>query len=159
VVWAARCLPIKAVALGEIARPGPGVRRDQAPVGVGQWPAEMPLEMIRERVLAPRWIILVPVSACWRLLVMAISRTRPTSPRRAGCRMGSGDRRAGLHLGHDRAVAAAVGAGDEVVDAALALGVAGVQFCTVGCLISASPSAPPPRLRLVLVAHRGGAAR
>ena len=28
-------------------------------------PALMPLEMIVERLLAPLWIILVPVSACW----------------------------------------------------------------------------------------------
>jgi hypothetical protein len=34
-------------------------------------PALMPFEMIVERVLAPMWIILVPVSACWRLLVSA----------------------------------------------------------------------------------------
>jgi hypothetical protein len=32
----------------------------------------MPLLMMRERVLAPRWIILVPVSACWRPLVIAM---------------------------------------------------------------------------------------
>jgi len=31
----------------------------------------MPLEMIRERVLRPIWIILVPVSACWQLFVTA----------------------------------------------------------------------------------------
>ena len=35
-------------------------------------PAEMPLAMIRERVFLPRWIILVPVSACCTPLVMAI---------------------------------------------------------------------------------------
>ncbi len=32
----------------------------------------MPFETIRLRVFLPRWIILVPVSACWRLLAMAI---------------------------------------------------------------------------------------
>ena len=35
-------------------------------------PAEMPFETMRERVFLPRWIILVPVSACWKLLVMAM---------------------------------------------------------------------------------------
>ena len=34
-------------------------------------PALMPLLTMVERVLAPMWIILVPVSACWRLLVTA----------------------------------------------------------------------------------------
>ena len=34
-------------------------------------PALMPLETMVERVLAPMWIILVPVSACWKLLVSA----------------------------------------------------------------------------------------
>ena len=34
-------------------------------------PAAMPLATIRERVFLPIWIILVPVSACWRLLVTA----------------------------------------------------------------------------------------
>jgi len=34
-------------------------------------PAEMPLEMMVERVLRPMWIILVPVSACCMLLVIA----------------------------------------------------------------------------------------
>jgi len=32
----------------------------------------MPLEMIRLFVLRPRWIIFVPVSACWRWWVMAM---------------------------------------------------------------------------------------
>jgi hypothetical protein len=35
-------------------------------------PALMPLATIRDFELAPRWIILVPVSACWCPLVMAI---------------------------------------------------------------------------------------
>ena len=35
------------------------------------WPAEMPLETIVDFVFFPMWIILVPVSACWRLLVTA----------------------------------------------------------------------------------------
>src|SRR5438876_12421753 len=45
----------------------------------------MPLEMMVLRVLRPIWIILVPVSACWRLLVMAMEKNFPTelSP----CRM------------------------------------------------------------------------
>ena len=34
-------------------------------------PALMPLAMIVLRVFLPIWIILVPVSACWRLLVRA----------------------------------------------------------------------------------------
>jgi len=33
--------------------------------------ALMPLEMIVDFVRLPMWIILVPVSACWRLLVSA----------------------------------------------------------------------------------------
>src|SRR3954466_2695460 len=47
-------------------------------------PAEMPLEMIRERVFLPRWIILVPVSACWRPLVTATEENSPelSAPRR-----------------------------------------------------------------------------
>ena len=35
------------------------------------WPAEMPFETIVLLVFLPMWIILVPVSACWRLLVSA----------------------------------------------------------------------------------------
>merc|ERR1711871_1762536 len=34
-------------------------------------PAEIPFETMRLRVFSPTWIILVPVSACCRLLVMA----------------------------------------------------------------------------------------
>jgi hypothetical protein len=36
------------------------------------WPALMPLDTMRDLVRLPRWIILVPVSACWWLLAMAI---------------------------------------------------------------------------------------
>ncbi len=35
------------------------------------WPAEIPLETIVRVVFLPMWIIFVPVSACWRLLVSA----------------------------------------------------------------------------------------
>ena len=35
------------------------------------WPAEMPLETIVLLVFLPMWIIFVPVSACWQLLVSA----------------------------------------------------------------------------------------
>jgi len=55
-----------------------------------------------------------------------------------------GDRRTGLDLGPGnlRIVAAAIATlGNEIVDAAFALGVAGIQFCTVEYLISASSSA------------------
>ena len=47
-------------------------------------PAEMPLLRMVLRVLRPMWIILVPVSACCRLLVSATEWKSPTesSPRR-----------------------------------------------------------------------------
>jgi hypothetical protein len=47
-------------------------------------PAEIPFETIVLRVLRPMWIILLPVSACWRWLVSATEWNSPTelSPRR-----------------------------------------------------------------------------
>src|SRR4030095_1240885 len=42
------------------------------------WPAEIPLEMMVERVFRPIWIILVPVSACCQLLVTATEWNFPT---------------------------------------------------------------------------------
>jgi hypothetical protein len=44
---------------------------DEAAIGVARFAAEMPFETIVERLFLPRWIILVPVSACWWLLVTA----------------------------------------------------------------------------------------
>ncbi|EWS62462.1 hypothetical protein Y695_04311 [Hydrogenophaga sp. T4] len=43
----------------------------------------MPLETMRLLVLRPRWIILVPVSACWKWLLTAIEWNSPreSSPR------------------------------------------------------------------------------
>eukprot|EP00955_Chlamydomonas_euryale_P035830 350246-Chlamydomonas_euryale.AAC.3 len=41
-------------------------------------PAEMPFDTMRERVFLPTWIILVPVSACWQLLVSATEKNSPT---------------------------------------------------------------------------------
>src|SRR5690606_25518420 len=35
-------------------------------------PAEIPFEMMVDLVFFPKWIIFVPVSACWKLLVTAI---------------------------------------------------------------------------------------
>jgi hypothetical protein len=35
------------------------------------WPAEIPFDTIVLFVFLPMWIILVPVSACWRWLVTA----------------------------------------------------------------------------------------
>lgn len=62
----------QAVALRIVAGVGGGRRHfDQPAVGLVGKPAEMPLEMILEVVFLPIWIILVPVSACWRLLVSA----------------------------------------------------------------------------------------
>ena len=42
------------------------------------FPALMPLDTMRLRVFLPTWIILLPVSACCRLLVRATEKNSPT---------------------------------------------------------------------------------
>ena len=58
-------------AVTELRRSHPGEMAEVAGIGLsGQMHGATLLDG-RDRVLRPRWIILVPVSACWRLLVTA----------------------------------------------------------------------------------------
>jgi hypothetical protein len=62
----------QAVALGEVADILRGrADADEAAIGVVGAAGADALETMVEREPLPRWIILVPVSACWRLLVSA----------------------------------------------------------------------------------------
>jgi len=102
--------------------------------------------MIRLVVFLPRWNHLVAAVDLLAAVGDAIEvefAARGIAAQDAR-RIFPGDRRTGFDLGPRdlRTRSAAVAAlGDEIVDSALAVGVAGYQFCTVEYLISASSSA------------------
>ena len=157
----------QAVALGEVAHPGRlGMHRDQAPIGrvrlarrdrLGDDPALRILAQMDH--LGAGVGLLMSVGDGDRIefarAFLAAQDAGRIFPRHG---------RAGFNLGpgHLRPVAAAVGAlGDEIVDAALALGIAGVpvldrRIFDLG--VVQCDQFDHRRMQLVLVAHRGRAA-
>ena len=130
------------------------------------WPALMPLETIVLRVFLPMWIILVPVSACWRWLVKrhGIKFADAVVALQDAAWIFPGDGRAGLDLRPTDLAgsAAAVPAlGHEIVNPALAFLVAGIPVlhgAIFDLRIIQRHQFHDGRVKLILIAHRGGAA-